>query len=204
MNKKIFIKNRPFDLDDAADLQNWTEESLKTTMKTIYTSGIVTGLDITPKSNLSLNLNIGYAFDSNYDIINVTSVQSVTLSTASSTNPRIDLIVIKPKKVVQNNVDTTNKYGIGTSYIYSQNEIDSFEIITVTGTPAASPAVPSAPAGSLSLASVYVNKSATSIVSGNITDLRKFLTINQNINQPEVIIGKNQPANINVLWIDMN
>lgn len=204
MNKKVFIKNRPFDVNDATQMQTYTEDALKNTMKTIYTSGIVQGLNVIVNTGLSLKVNLGYGFDSNYNLINVQSQQTINLSTASSANPRIDLVVIKNKKTILDNIDGTNKYGFGTSFIYSQNELDDFQISIIAGTPAVSPTVPSTPIDSLALASIYVAQNATSITSGNITDLRQLLTINQNINQPEVVIGTTQPTNINTLWIDMN
>lgn len=204
MHKKILIKNRPLDVTDVTEWQNWTEDALKTTMKTIYTSGIVTGLNITARSAMTVNLNTGYAFDTNFDYINVTTQQVVTIAAANATNPRKDLIAIKFKRLVEDNIDTGNIYGNGTSYLYSQDNLDSFEIVVITGTPAASPIVPSTPAGCLALANIHVAANTTSIITSNITDVRTILTINQNINVPDVIIGKSQPTNTNILWIDMN
>lgn len=204
MHKKILIKNRPLDVTDVTEWQNWTEDALKTTMKTIYTSGVATGLNVIAASGMTVNLNTGYAFDSNFDYVNVSSQQTINISAANISNPRKDLIAIKFKRATQDNADTTNKYGMGTSYLYSQNSLDSFEIVVVTGTPAASPTVPSTPAGTMPIAAIHIGAGATSISAGNITDLRVLLTINQNINNPEISIGKIQPTNTNVLWVDMN
>jgi hypothetical protein len=202
MNKKIFIKNKPFDVNDANDMQNWSESALKNTMASIYSSGIVSGLNVVTKTGLQLTVNLGTAFNSNYDFINVTANQTVTLAAANATNPRYDKIVISYSSSTTDNVDTTNIYGMGTSYIYSQNKLDSFQIQVVQGTPAASPVVPATPAGSLALAQVLVPAAASSIVTGNITDLRVFIAINSNINRPEVVFSATAPADTNVLWID--
>lgn len=204
MNKKIFIKNRPFDVQDANDMQVWTEDAIKKAMKSMYTYGIATGLNVTVNTALKVNVNIGAAFDSNYDLIDISASQLVTLTTANATNPRIDKICIGYKSNTADNVDTTNKYGMGASFIYSQNKLDTFEVKLVTGTPAASPVVPATPAGYLDLASVRVNAGATSLVAGNITDLRTMIRLQDIINNPEVSIGTSTPANTNVLWIDMN
>src|SRR5690606_13595962 len=70
------------------------------------------------------------------------------------------------------------------------------------GTPASSPTVPATPSGTLALAQVLVPSKASSISSGNITDIRSFITINSNIDKPEVIIDNTTPTDTNVLWID--
>ena len=80
--------------------------------------------------------------------------ETLTITTAHPSLPRIDLCVIR---VVDN--------GDATSYA-------SVEIIA--GTPAASPAVPTTPTAALALANISVAAGATSIVSGNITDVRTF------------------------------
>jgi|GEM_PF-3265734 len=78
---------------------------------------------------------------------------TLTIAAADATNPRIDLIIAA--------IDTTS-----TPYTSS--------LQVITGTPASSPAVPSVPVGliALALAHVAVAANATSIVTGNITDVR--------------------------------
>lgn len=202
MNKKIFIKNRPFDVNDANDMQNWTEDALKKTMASIYSSGIVNGLNVVTKTGLQLTVNIGTAFNSNYDFINVSAAQTVTIPAANASNPRYDKIVISYLSSNVDNVDTTNVYGMGTSYVFSQNKLDSFQIQVIQGTAAASPVVPATPAGAIALAQVYVAANASTISTANITDLRAFISINSNINRPEVVFSASAPADTNVLWID--
>jgi hypothetical protein len=79
---------------------------------------------------------------------------TLTVATADPTNPRIDL-------VCANVVDNGNNTSSG-------------EVQIITGTPAASPSAPSAPANSVSLAQVTVPANATSITSGDIADVRTF------------------------------
>lgn len=201
MDKKIFIKNRPFDVNDANDMQNWTENGLKNTMSAIYSSGIVDGLNVSVNSGMRLNISSGRAFDSNYDFINISSVQNLTIS-ASQTNPRIDKIVVKYKSNTVDNYDTSNVYGFGTSFIYSRNKVDSFELSIVKGTAAASPVAPATPNDSLALAQVLVPANASSIGAANITDLREYISINENINKPEIHISNANPEDVNVLFID--
>jgi hypothetical protein len=79
---------------------------------------------------------------------------TLTLATADPSNPRIDIIV-----AVVNDTGTSSSNG---------------EVTFVTGTPSASPSVPSAPANSITLAQVAVPAGATTITSGNITGTRPF------------------------------
>lgn len=78
----------------------------------------------------------------------------LTIATSDPSNARIDLIVA-----------TVNDQG----YSGVTNNI-TYQVIT--GTPAASPAVPSTPSNSIALAQIAVAAGATSITSGNITDVR--------------------------------
>lgn len=82
---------------------------------------------------------------------------TISIAPSNATNPRIDLVVVTVQDAF---------YG-GTA----NNQV-IFQAIT--GTPAASPVAPSAPANSFILAQVLVGAGVTSISSGNITDKRTF------------------------------
>ena len=79
---------------------------------------------------------------------------TATITTADATNPRIDLVCI-----------TVNDAAYSGS-------LNSVAINVVAGTPAGSPTVPSTPTNSIALARIAVAAGATSITSGNITDVR--------------------------------
>jgi len=83
---------------------------------------------------------------------------NLTISTASPSNPRIDLIVIT----------INDAYYTGTL-----NNV-SFQVIA--GTPAASPTVPATPANSLALGQIAVGTSVTSILTANITNYGTLAT----------------------------
>ena len=83
-----------------------------------------------------------------------TSIKSVAVDTGNATNPRRDLIVAR-----------VYDSAIGDSQT-------AFALEVVTGTPAASPSDPSVPTGAIPLARISVAANATTITSGNITDLR--------------------------------
>lgn len=82
------------------------------------------------------------------------SQATLSVATADPTNPRIDLVV-----AVVSDTGTSASYGA---------------VQIITGTPAPSPSVPSAPANSLTLAQLSVPASTTTITSGLLTDQRVF------------------------------
>lgn len=148
---------------DAVDFRNSLSSLLSST------GGIVGSGDYAvsaPASGMSVNVAAGQiwvpgtqvANQGQYYMLNDGTI-SVTVPAADPTNPRIDLIVAQI-------VDT--QYG-GAS--------NTGEVVDVSGTPAASPVAPSAPANSLVLAQVYVGAGVTSITSGNITDERTRLAL---------------------------
>lgn len=79
---------------------------------------------------------------------------TATIATADATNPRIDLVCVTVSDA---------------AYSGSLNTV-AFNV--VTGTPAVSPSVPATPTNSIALARVAVGAGVTTIVSGNITDVR--------------------------------
>jgi hypothetical protein len=81
---------------------------------------------------------------------------TLTLATADPGNPRIDIVVAG---VADNGDDTSNGF-----------------IEVITGTASASPSVPAAPANSITLVQIAVAAGATSVTSGNMTDVRPFTT----------------------------
>lgn len=117
--------------------------------------------------NMSVNVLAGRAFirsgnassvaAGTYAVFNDATV-NVAISASDPTNPRIDLVVIQ--------VRDTN---------YGEAASDA-RITVVTGTPAASPAVPSLASfpNALVLAQVAVAAATTSIVTANITDKRTY------------------------------
>jgi hypothetical protein len=81
---------------------------------------------------------------------------SLAITAASAANPRIDLVIARVHDAVDDS-GSTNLWALE----------------VVTGTPAASPAVPATPANAVALAQVAVARNATVVTAGNITDLRK-------------------------------
>jgi hypothetical protein len=79
---------------------------------------------------------------------------TATITAANPTNPRIDLVCITVSDA---------------AYTGALNTV---AINVVAGTPAVSPVVPSTPTNSIALARVAVAAGATTITSGNITDVR--------------------------------
>lgn len=113
--------------------------------------------------NMSVNVAAGGCFirgtqsasQGVYHVFNDATV-NLSISTANATNPRRDLIVMQVRD---------------SGYAGAN---DDARLLVVTGTPASSPADPTVPADCLVLARVAVAANATTIVSGNITDLRTY------------------------------
>jgi hypothetical protein len=84
------------------------------------------------------------------------ATKNLTITASDPTNPRIDIVVAKVQ-------DTAYSGGV-----------NSWSLAVVAGTPSGSPAVPTAPANSVTLAHVAVAAGVTSIVNANITDKRPF------------------------------
>jgi hypothetical protein len=88
------------------------------------------------------------------------TVETLAISAANPTNPRIDRVVITIR----------DAYYTGTS-----NDV-IFQVIA--GTPAGSPVAPATPADSISLATINVAALATTILNANITDTRVAAGLN--------------------------
>jgi hypothetical protein len=159
---------------------------------------LATDLTVSQRSagaNMSVDVTSGRAFiqgtsisnQGNY-LVRSDAVTNVGIAAASSSNPRIDLIVAR---VFDKQADG------GSSY--------SWTLQSVTGTPAASPVAPSVPPSSLLLAQVAVATSAASITNANITDKR---TLSGQIDIPgwQLSGGDGQvlPANTETMYAPTN
>jgi hypothetical protein len=124
---------------------------------------LVTTQNGTP--NMSVNVSSGWAsIVGNYTtnmgayVAYNDATQNLVISTASGSNPRIDLICMT----------VSDSY-----YTGALNQV-AFQVIA--GTPAGSPVAPALPINSISLATVYVGAGATQILTANITDTRTVTT----------------------------
>lgn len=114
--------------------------------------------------NMSVNVASGQVYvpgtegtkQGTYACVN-DATKNVTITAADGSNPRIDLVVAKVQ-------DT----------LYS-GAVNSWSLAIVTGTPSGSPAVPTAPANSVTLAQIAVGAGVTSILTANITDKRFYV-----------------------------
>lgn len=145
------------------------ENDRLTTQAIWKTTGLVnsTDLQITQNGggNMSVNVSSGYCAivgttQSNmgtYMAYNDASTNLV-ITTASGSNPRIDLIV----------VTISDAYYTGT--------LNTVAFQVIAGTPAVSPTVPATPANSLALGQIAVGTSVTSILTANITNYGTLAT----------------------------
>ncbi|MFB9378603.1 hypothetical protein ACFFKU_06830 [Kineococcus gynurae] len=104
---------------------------------------VIKGDDVTGQGSYLARMNVGEAY---------------TIPPASTTNPRIDLLVAE---IVDSQYRTPTTARPEGAHLY-----------LVAGTAAASPTVPALPATAIPLAQIAVAANATSITTANITDLR--------------------------------
>jgi hypothetical protein len=88
------------------------------------------------------------------------ATETLTVTTADPTNPRIDRVVMTIRDAY---------------YSGAFNDV-IFQVLA--GTPAGSPTAPATPANSISLATIAVGAGVTSILTANITDTRVDVTTN--------------------------
>jgi hypothetical protein len=130
----------------------------------VATRGNVLAVTQTGSPSMAVIIRSGEAFipgseGSKQGVYAVLNDADVTLSVtaAHATLNRIDIVCYKVQ-------DTA----------YS-GAVNSSSLVVVAGTPAASPAVPTAPANSITLAQIAVNAAVTSITNANITDTRIYV-----------------------------
>lgn len=155
---------------------DWVNEGVLSTLDLNVTAG--SGLSVYVKGAIQGTVGGNAWLPKGYRFYN-DSQKTVTLSTAHATYSRIDLIVA--------GIDTTTNPYTPT-------------IKAITGTPSASPVVPTIPATLINivLAKVLVTANQTTMVSGNITDLREVSSLKTN-----VIVQDTAPTNnsIGTVWI---
>jgi hypothetical protein len=151
-------------------------------------SGIrqATDLQVTQNGspNMSVNVAAGEAIvagtqnltsQGTYEVLNDATV-NLAVAASDPTNPRIDIVVAQVQDAA-----------------YS-GATNAWQLAVVTGTPAPSPVPPAAPANSFTLAQIAVAANATSITSGNITDLRTAPWFVQRGNIPWSVAGANSQS----------
>jgi hypothetical protein len=166
MSLPAWMTGCTYDASAGNDLRNSTVTSM------LYDLGIVTGstiglmdgvigntgLAVSPGGGMSIFVGPGSAAvqaaspSAGGYTTTLGTRATLTVQTADPSNPRIDLVV-----VFVNDLGTSSSTGVA-------------EIIT--GTPAASPSAPSAPATSLALAQLTIPAGTTTVTSGMISDQR--------------------------------
>lgn len=167
----------------------------------LLTGDVIEGFQVQAKATPNMSVTVGqgsagissgtYPDNFRYWIANDTTSgspagESVTITTASSSNPRIDTIVAYVNEG-------------GTFSTSPVNQPGGWTAAAVAGTPASSPSAPSGAtiqsaigAGNpyIVLANVLVGTSVTQINSGNITDLRSFAGVGaQNVSSSAITLG---------------
>jgi hypothetical protein len=148
-----------------AQYDRLTAQALWATTGTIGTSSLA----VSPNSPVGMSVRVASGWAAIvgttttnmgvYTIFN-DATDTLTITTADPTNPRIDLVCATVRDAF---------------YSGANNDV-IFQV--VAGTPAGSPVAPALPANSISLATVAVGAAVTQINSGDITDTRVAATTN--------------------------
>lgn len=107
------------------------------------------------------------------------SDESITIDTPDSSNPRIDIVVVKNERIDKNSEarkfkdEFTDQISTQTFVISTDWESD---LQYIAGTPEASPSAPAVPAGYLKVSTIQVDAS-TGIPAAGVTDERQKLPI---------------------------
>lgn len=170
MSKYVLIRNGMTNAEE--------EDILHFPNEFIYQEGVLDtdSMAVTQRgagANMSVDVSGGRAYVKNdswatnsatetkyWPVLN-TATTNVTITSNSSGNPRIDIIVCKVDSAITPDADASN----------------IMTIYAVAGTPAASPSAPATPTNSFKLAEIAVASGATSIVTANITDSRTFANL---------------------------
>lgn len=123
--------------------------------------GVITGLSVTGGSGLTYSVSAGCAVvtrgeSDGYAEAYFEGGSTPAVSAGDPSNPRVDLVWIKANDIQQG--DDDNRVHVGVT----------------SGTPAASPVAPSAPAGCLPIASMLVPAGATSTASAQMDSERDY------------------------------
>lgn len=145
-------------------------ENDRLSMQALFaTSGVMgqTSMAVTQNGAGAMNVNVASGwcaivgnYQSNMGVYQAynDATTNLTITTADTTNPRIDRVVVT----------------ISDAYYTGLTNTVAFQVLA--GTPAASPTAPSTPTNSISLATIAVAANASTILTANITDTRTFAT----------------------------
>lgn len=144
------------------------------------------GLDASAGAGLTIDISAGEAmlFDaartgsdqSLYTIGRLDSADSVVLSAADPTNPRVDLIyatISAPTSDGTSRNQITLATRVVTAVSLDKSQRPTITLGVVTGTPAANPSLPATPAGAIPLWYYYLGASETAIVEAQLLDARR-------------------------------
>lgn len=109
--------------------------------------------------------------NSPYAVVQNASVQSLVVTAADPVNPRIDIVILTPTRVLEGsssrNIWNTITKVFDPTLVNKRRRISGVASI-IAGTPAPSPVAPAVPAGAILISTISVGAAVASIVQGNI------------------------------------
>lgn len=204
MSKKILILSaqpdpdgpvfgRVSDPNDFQNLQTYAHEHIEQIVKEMLMSGgtapVVSGFAISLTGGLGISIGAGDAVDLAGISYSAAGATALTISAADTVHGRIDLVYGTLQDEVSSGAAakafrrllTSSELDAGTppyppTSLVVPTELDNLASISIrVGTPASSPVAPTTGSNEIPLYSIAVAANATSVSSGNVTDLRKTM-----------------------------
>ena len=144
--------------------QTYVNNYLGTYLPETRTTGVIYGGQITVVAGLQVQVAAGLALMPNGQLIAWPNLNA-TMAAADPSNPRIDRVELSYSSVANSAVLDVNNVSKTLDFLFQP------ALNVVTGTPAGSPAAPTATPANVSLGYVQVNAAQTNLVSGNISQV---------------------------------
>jgi hypothetical protein len=171
-------------------LLQWFRDQYRGRQSGLPRSGVLAGFDVTPSSSEAMKLYVGSGMGLTWKVDIQTGLitgvpvvieeyaKSITLDDPDLTNPRWDLIVLRPNEYYDEYAQRSVRNKDGTLTVQNLPGIMNADaqIVVIKGTPGDPPQVPQAQIGDIVVAAVYVQAgSPHKIESDDIYDTRIYL-----------------------------
>lgn len=147
---------------DFENFQKWTNDKIQGLAEGAFGKSVLTGLTVSPNGGLQVAIAAGIAVNANGRLLVVPSTQTATFSSPVG-NPARSLVVLRPKDTdtdsIQEPTNPLNTVPLTT--------ILGYEIVVISGTPAASPQYPSPQSGDVVLMGVKLSAGHATITEAD-------------------------------------
>lgn len=148
---------------DFSNLQTWILGEMEGLFEGLTGGSILKGLVVSPSSGLTVNISGGIAVSPSGRIVVVPSSFQATF-VAPSGNPARSLVVLRPKLT---DSDQIPKPLDPSTLIYLDQKYE-YDVVVISGTPAANPSYPSLESEDIVVAAAYLNSGHTTVAYSDL------------------------------------